>query len=147
MSNPSPVTPARGGNAGRYLFVFLLGLALGVVGLVMGLRTWQAGQDHFPESLMHVQQWHMNKLDEAAKANSCDATNTLPHLKAMRFMAEDLEDAFKDEADDERFTTAASKLRGTLDDALASPPLNCQGVSVVWKKLDEACKACHQDFR
>src|SRR5688572_16873103 len=49
MSNPSPVTPARGGNASRYLFVFLLGLVLGVVGVVMGMRAWDARRDHFHE--------------------------------------------------------------------------------------------------
>jgi cytochrome c556 len=147
MSNPSPVTPSRGSNAGRYLFVFLLGLVLGMVGLVMALRAWDARKDHFPEGLMHVQQWHMAQLDSAVKANSCDATATLPHLKALRMTAQDLENAFKDVADDERFKTAASQLRGDLDKALAQPPLNCPGVSTVAKQIGESCKACHQDFR
>lgn len=147
MSNPSPVTPARGGNASRYLFVFLLGLVIGAVGLVMAMRAWDARRDHFHDSVMHVQQWHFKQLDQAIKSNRCAATDTLPHLKSLRSMADDLEPAFPDLADDERFTNAASKLRGTLDSALASPPLNCQGVSVVAKELGEACKACHQDFR
>lgn len=147
MSNPSPVTPARRSSAGRYLFVFLLGLVMGVVGLVMGLRAWDARKDHFHESVMHVQQWHVKQLDQAVKNNRCAATDTLPHLKALRVMADDLEPAFPGDADDERFTTAASKLRGSLDDALASPPMNCPGVTAVVNKVGEACKACHQDFR
>ena len=149
MSNPSPgtVTPARGGNAGRYLFVFLLGLALGVIGVVMGLRAWDARRDHFHDSVMHVQQFHFKQLGNAVKSNRCGATDTLPHLKSLRVMADDLEPAFPELADDERFANAASNLRGTLDAALAAPPMNCPGVDAVTQKLGEACKACHQDFR
>ncbi|QSX78193.1 cytochrome c [Agrilutibacter solisilvae] len=147
MSNPSPVTPTRGGNASRYLFVFLLGLVLGVVAVVMGMRAWDARRDHFHGSVMQVQQWHLKQLDQAVTRNRCSATDTLPHLKSLRVMADDLEPAFPDLADDQRFADAASKLRETLDAALASPPMQCQGVGVVAQKVGEACKACHQDFR
>ena len=37
--------------------------------------------------------------------------------------------------------------RATLDAALASPPLGCEGVAQASKQIGEACKACHQDFR
>ncbi|GAB3355157.1 hypothetical protein [Lysobacter tyrosinilyticus] len=147
MSEPNPGTNVRKGNGSKYLFLFLLGLVVGAVAVVMGLRAWNARKDHFPESLMHVQGWHMGQLAKAVEQNRCAATDTLPHLKALRTTADDLERAFPSLADDQRFADAASKMRGTLDGALASPPLNCEGVAALNKNIGENCKACHQDFR
>ena len=79
--------------------------------------------------------------------NRCAATDVLPNLKALRVMADDLEPAFPDLADDQRFAEHASKMRARLDAALASPPLNCAGVGTTAQGIGETCKACHQDFR
>lgn len=147
MSNPDPAGTAGTRAGSRYLFLFLLGLVVGVVGVVMLLRALEARKDHFPESLMHVQEWHLDRLGEAVKQNRCSATDTLPHLKALRLTADDLEHAFPDLADDQRFSDAASRMRGAIDDALAAPPLSCAGVTAVAKEIGGSCKACHQDFR
>ena len=147
MSNPNPGTTARKSTGSKYLFLFLLGLVVGAVGVVMALRAWDARKDHFPESLMHVQGWHIAQLEKAVEQNRCAATDTLPHVKALRTTADDLERAFPGLADDKRFTDAASKLRGTLDGALTSPPMNCEGVAKLSKNIGADCKACHQDFR
>ena len=147
MSDPNPGATARKGNGSKYLFLFLLGLVVGAVAVVMALRAWDARKDHFPESLMHVQGWHAGQLGKALEQNRCAATDTLPHFKALRTTADDLERAFPGLADDKRFSDAASKLRGTLDGALASPPMNCEGVAALDKQIGADCKACHQDFR
>ncbi|MDR7098257.1 hypothetical protein J2X04_000604 [Lysobacter niabensis] len=147
MSDPNPGTAVRKGHGSKYLFLFLLGLVVGAVGVVMALRAWDARKDHFPESLMHVQDWHMDRLVKATEQNRCAATDTLPHLKALRMTADDIELAFPGLADDQRFADAASKLRGTLDGALTAPPMNCEGVAALAKDIGADCKACHQDFR
>ena len=134
-------------NAQRYLFLFLIGLAVGIVGTVMAMRAIDARQDHFPTGVMQVQNWHMGQLKANTEQNRCSATDTLPHLQALRTMATDIEPAFGDLRDDERFTKHASKLRATLDTALSSPPLNCAGVGTTLASIGEDCKACHQDFR
>lgn len=134
------------GNAPRYLFLFLIGLAVGIVGTVMGMRAWNARQDHFPTSVMQVQQWHMGQLKSNTEQNRCAATDTLPHLQALRMMANDIEPAFGDLREDARFMKHASDLRATLDGALSSPPLNCAGVGTTLASIGEDCKACHQDF-
>jgi len=131
----------------RYLFLFLLGLVVGTIGTVMAMRALDARRDHFPESVMHVQEWHMGQLKADIDQNRCNATDTLPHLRALRTTGDDLEAAFPDLADDQRFKDHAAKYRGTLDGALASPPLDCAGVGTTLKQVGEACKACHQDFR
>jgi hypothetical protein len=144
----TPTQPARKPSAaGRYLFVLLLGLIIGAVCTVMLLRALDARRDHFPESLMHVQQWHMNQLKAAVEGNRCAATDVLPHLQALRALGNDMEPGFPDLADDRRFKDHASKYRGALDAALANPPLNCAGAGTTLQDLGQACKACHQDFR
>ena len=137
----------RPSNAGRYLFLLLLGLVLGVVATVMAMRALEQRKDHFPEALMHVQQWHMGQLKGDMEQNRCNATDVLPHLQALRLSANDLEAAFPDLRDDARFKTAASAMRAAADKAVANPPLTCEGVGAAMKSLGESCKACHQDFR
>ncbi len=134
-------------NAQRYLFLFVIGLAVGIVGTVMAMRAIDARQDHFPPSVMQVQNWHMGQLKANTDQNHCAATDTLPHLQALRLMANDIEPAFGDLRDDARFKKHASDLRATLDSALASPPLNCAGVGTTLASIGEDCKSCHQDFR
>lgn len=141
-------TPApKPSHASRYLFLFLLGLVIGIVATVMAIRAIEARKDRFHEGVMHVQQWHLGQLKANFEQNRCGATDTLPHLQALRTMANDLEPAFPDLRDDQRFVQHASQLRAALDGALATPPLNCPGVSASASKINEACKACHQDFR
>ena len=137
----------RPSNAGRYLFLLILGLVLGVVATVMAMRALEQRKDHFPEALMHVQQWHMGQLKGDMEQNRCNATDVLPHLQALRLSANYLEAAFPDLRDDARFKTAASAMRAAADKAVANPPLTCEGVGAAMKSLGESCKACHQDFR
>ena len=145
--NTQPSDSRRTSNAKKYLFLFLVGLVIGVVATVMAMRAIQARMDHFPGSVMHVQEWHLGQLKRKVEQNRCAATDILPNLKALRTMADDLEPAFPDLADDKRFAEHASKMRARLDASLASPPLNCAGVDTTAREIGEACKACHQDFR
>ena len=135
------------GTGARYFFLFLVGLVAGVICTVMAMRALEARKDPFHESVMHVQQWHMAQLKANTEQNRCNATDTLPHLQALRTMADDIEPAMPDLRDDERFAKAASQLRAALDSARANPPLNCAGVGAAMKEIGAACKACHLVFR
>ncbi|MBJ6982957.1 hypothetical protein [Luteimonas sp. MC1572] len=159
MSTPPDTTPHAGpaSHAGkphsaavRYLFVFVLGLVLGVVAVVMLLRALEARktwQDHYPKATMHLLSAHSAQLRDALQANRCAATDVLPHLQALRVLGNDLEPAFADLRDDTRFATHAGKFRGAIDSALASPPLNCAGLKTTTEAIGADCKACHRDFR
>ena len=148
MSDANASTNAdRKGNGSRYLFLFLLGLVIGVIATVMAVRALDARKDHFPESVMHVQQWHLGQLKGNVKQNRCVPIDTLPHLQALRTMVNDIEPAFPGLRDDQRFIDHASKLRGSLDTALVSPPLGCEGVAKLASDIAADCKACHKDFR
>ncbi|MGY0798726.1 hypothetical protein ACW7G0_06720 [Lysobacter sp. A286] len=146
MTTPTPKTT----NGSKYIFLLLLGLVIGVLATVMALRAIESRkgwQDHFPHAAMHLMQAHAAQLGGSVKANRCAATDSLPHLQALRTVANDLEPAFPGLRDDRRFVEHAGNLRATLDSALASPPLNCEGLAKVTKSIGESCKACHQDFR
>ena len=145
-AKPNPKPSA----AGRYLFLFLLGLVLGIVAVVMLMRTLEGRktwQDHYPDAVMHLLSAHMGQLQGNLEANRCNPTDTLPHLQAMRSLGNDFEPALTALREDQRFIGHAGKFRATLDAALASPPLNCAGAGETAKAIGEACKACHQDFR
>lgn len=140
----------RPSNAGRYAFLFLFGLVLGAIAVVMLMRTLESrktAQDHFPEALMYVQQWHMGQLKADMEQNRCNATDILPHLQALRVTASDLDAAFPDLRDDTRFTNASAAMRAATDKAIGNPPLSCDAVGATMQAIGEACKACHQDFR
>ena len=134
-------------NAGRYLFLLILGLVLGAIATVMVMRALNERKDHFPDALMHVQQWHMGQLKADMEQNRCNATDVLPHLQALRMTANDLDAAFPELRDDQRFTAASTAMRATMDKAVSAPPLTCEGVGAAMKEIGESCKGCHQYFR
>ena len=129
--NQTPTNKPSGNAAARYLFLFLIGLAVGAVATVMAMRALDARKD----------------LYKNVEQNRCAATDTLPHLQTLRTMSNDIEVAFGDLREDARFAGHASDLRKSLDDVLASPPLACTGVEAALKQVGANCKACHQDFR
>jgi len=146
-STSKPATPSQ---SGRYVFVFLLGLMVGIIGLVLALRalesrkTWQ---DRYPIAVMQLMSAHVMQLGQLGEANRCTSADILPHLQALRLLGNDLEPAHGELASDRRFMAHASDFRGQLDQALAEPPHNCVLLNETRGQIGGACKACHQDFR
>ncbi len=145
MSSPDP--NRRPSAAARYLFLLVLGLALGAVATVMVLRALEQRKDHFPEALMQVQQWHMGQLKMDMEQNRCNPTDILPHLQALRMTSTDIDAAFADLREDTRFAAASSAMRATMDKVITNPPLTCEGLGAAMKQIGESCKGCHQDFK
>src|SRR3546814_14352702 len=84
-------------------------------------KTWQ---DHYPRAAMHLFDAHMAQLKASTEANRCGATDTLPHLQALRMVDNDLEPAFGDLGEDTRFATHPSDRPAVLTPPLAHPPPN-----------------------
>lgn len=140
--------PARTqSKASRYLLILILGLLLGVVATVMAMRAIQQRQDHFPGSLMTVLAKQSQLLGESRKQNRCAPSDVTPRLQTLRALSNDLDLAFPGLKDDPRFQQHASQFRATLNDALASPPIDCAALDSTLQKLGSDCKACHQDFK
>lgn len=143
-SQPETKKPSA---ASRYFFLFLIGLLVGAICTVMAMRALQARQDPFPHSVMHVMSKHAGQLADKVKENRCAATDTIPHVRTLRAMANDLELAFPGLADDARFKGHTSQFRADLDAALSAPPTDCAAASTLVEKVGADCKACHQDFK
>ncbi len=115
-----------------------------VLRAIEGRKSWQ---DRYPDAAMQVMDAHVQQLRATALANRCSASDVLPHLQTLRYLANDLEPALPGLKDDARFTGHAGKLRATLDGALSTPPLSCVGIQAAIKQISDDCSACHQDFR
>jgi len=150
MSHPPSTPNAAPSQTGRYLFVLLLGLFVGMIGVVMALRalesrkTWQ---DRYPGAVMQLMSTHATQLRLKADANRCTPSDLMPHLEALRILGNDLEPAFVELASDRRFMAHASDFRGQLNQILADPPHQCDALEQARNRIGGACKACHQDFR
>ena len=143
-SQPETKKPSA---ASRYFFLFLIGLVVGAICTVMAMRALQARQDPFPHSVMHVMGKHAGQLADKVKENRCAATDTIPHVRTLRAMANDLELTFPGLADDARFKSHTSQFRADLDAALSAPPTDCAAAATLVDKVGADCKACHQDFK
>lgn len=151
-TDPStPRAPRKAPSAGsRYLFVFLLGLVIGVVALVMLLRALDGRkdwQDHYPVATMQLMAAHSAQLRGKLAANRCGATDVLPHLHALRMLGNDLDPAFGELAENSRFAGHTGGFRATVDKALESPPMSCASLKGTLDAIGADCKACHTDFR
>lgn len=154
MPTPTPTpdraTPPRASSASRYLLVLLVGLFLGIIGVVMVLRaidgrkTWQ---DRYPQAVMQVMSAHTAQLGARIEANRCSGLDLVPHVESLRSLANDLEPAFPDLREDQRFAQHAGQLRARLDAVLAAPPQACAAAQAALQQVNEGCRACHQDFR
>ncbi|SEK99555.1 hypothetical protein SAMN05428989_1222 [Pseudoxanthomonas sp. GM95] len=133
-------------QASRFLFLFLLGLLVGAIATVMAMRALQARKDPFPHSVMHVMAKQTDVLKQNIAQNRCTTSDALPRLQTLRAVGNDLEAAFPDLAEDQRFVTHASQLRATLDGALSAPPVGCPDTQATLAKVNDSCKACHDDF-
>lgn len=147
MSTAPDSTPRPPGHARRYLILFVLGLVVGAFGAVSLMNALNARRDHFPESLMFVQQAQVGMLKQTLQANRCTASDVVPKLQTLRALAGQLEIAFPDDASDARFQQHASDFRATLDGALSSPPISCAALGDALNRIGNDCKACHQDFK
>ena len=142
--------PAKPNPNARYLFLLLIGLVLGIVGTVMTLQAIESGKswrDRYPMATMHLLQAHSAQLGAKLDGNRCEVTDSLPHLQALRTLANDLEPAFPSLADDARFAGHAAAMRASLDRALASPPAGCEALKEAASTVGKSCRDCHQDFR
>lgn len=145
MNQPAP--PRRHSAAYRYLLVGVLGLLVGLVATIMVARAIQARQDPFPDALMHVMNRQVQLLHDAQAQNRCSLADSVPRLQTLRSLSNDVDLAFPTLKDSQGFQQHASRLRATLNQALAAPPADCIAMGKLVEKIQSDCQACHQDFR
>jgi cytochrome c556 len=132
----------------RYILMILIGIALGAFGTVAVLNALRAGTA-FPRGVMAVSGHHMAGMRDAVLASPCQPQQVTRRLQALRMLADDIEPAFlPDGMTDPTFSRYAGDLRTRLDAALARvPAAECRDLSIELGNVNDACKACHRDYR
>lgn len=124
----------------------MLGILIGLVCTVMVARVLQARRNPVPDSLMQVMAYQLRALQPGA-GGGCNLTRQRARLQSLRLLADELEPAFPDIGEDRRFGEHASALRTVLDQAQRTPPADCAALAAVRPQINDACEACHRDFR
>ena len=130
----------------RYALMIVLGLVIGIAGTVAAMNARNSGP-HLPESLMHMQTFHIRALDKNAAKNHCAVSDNLPHLQALRMLSNDIEPIFLPIEKEQDFRQKAGDMRASLDALLATPPADCAATRAAEDKIGKGCKACHDEFR
>lgn len=130
----------------RYALLIVLGLVMGIAGTVMAMSARNQGP-HLPQSLMHMQAFHMQALDANIKQNHCTVTDNLPHLQTLRALSNDVEPVFLPIEKEQDFRQKASNLRASIDTLIAAPPADCAALGAAMTRIGHECKACHDEFK
>lgn len=141
-----PAPPTEQSRASRYAFLLVLGTLIGLVCTVMVARVLQARRNPVPDSLMQVMAYQVRAL-QADADGGCNSTRQRARLQSLRLLAGELEPAFPDIGEDRRFGEHASALRTVLDQVRRTPPADCAALAAVRTQINDACEACHRDFR
>ncbi|NIK32337.1 hypothetical protein FHY15_001467 [Xanthomonas arboricola] len=141
-----PAPPTEQSRASRYAFLLVLGILIGLVCTVMVARVLQAKRNPVPDSLMQVMAYQLRALQPGA-GGGCNLTRQRARLQSLRLLADELEPAFPDIGEDRRFGEHASALRTFLDQAQRTPPADCAALAALRPQINDACEACHRDFR
>ncbi len=130
----------------RYALLIVLGLVIGIAGTVAAMNARNSGP-HLPESLMHMQTFHVRALNKNIEQKRCAISDSLPHLQALRALSNDIEPIFLPIEKEQDFRQKASDMRASLDALLATPPADCPAARTGLSRVERSCKACHDEFR
>ena len=128
----------------RALLLLVLGLILGAMGATLAVNALRQ-RDAYPRSVMTVMAHHAGALHLALRARQCDAAASATHLGRMQVMTAEILPAFP--GVDPPFRDGVDKLRQSIDTAVAAAPRDCPAMQQALKPIDDACDACHRQYR
>lgn len=136
-----PVPPSGAMNGSRMLALLLVGLGIGIVGTVTTLSAL-ARRANYGDGLMAVLQAEFGQLRQQARRGAqCTLDETERARSRLALLATDIPRAFP---------TAGSAMHKMSDELLAvavAPIADCAALPGRIATIDEACKACHSQFR
>jgi cytochrome c556 len=125
------------------LFAAALLLLGGVAG--NGIARYSAAQHRHTRAVMTLAAFHFDRLDAAAKAGQCTAF-VEERERLFRVYSELILAFPKTYAQDAQFHKRADALRDAVHPDLAATG-ECSTAVADVKKIDDACDACHQEYR
>jgi cytochrome c556 len=109
------------------------------------LTRFSAAQHQHTRAVMTLAQFHFDRLSNAAKAGQC-STFVEERERLFRIYGELLEAFPKAYAQDAEFHKRADALRAAVHPDLGATG-ECSTAVADAKKIDQACDACHQEYR
>jgi cytochrome c556 len=128
----------------RALLLLLLGLAVGAIAASFAGNALRQ-RDTYPRAVMDLMQHHIGTLGGSIRARQCDASASIGHLQRLQSAATEIGQAFPDA--DQAFYDGAAKLETALRGAVQAAPAGCPALQAALKPVDEACEACHRQYR
>jgi cytochrome c556 len=131
----------------KSVILMVLGLVIGAFGAVTALSALQRGTP-LSKGMMSVMDHHLAALREMPPDGTCRAAEIQPHLRMLRALSDDMDDAFLPSGgDDALFERRIDDFAARADAAIASAPSDCAALSTVTAQIGDSCKGCHRDFR
>lgn len=127
--------------------IILFAAALLLMGAVAGngITRYSAARHQHTRAVMALAQFHFDRLSAAAKSGQCSAF-VEERERLFRVYGELLEAFPKAYAQDAEFHKRAEALREAVHPDLAATG-ECSNAGADAKKIDDACDACHQEYR
>lgn len=129
----------------RAALLVLLGLAIGIIGTVFAMNALRERSNPMPHAVMSTLGFHRHQLQQAIKAQHCDAEENLNQLRHLAFAADDIAAAFPDVP--QPFLDNAKHLNTAVQNVLSTAPADCPALAAALKPVDATCEECHRQYR
>lgn len=140
QERPRPATPGAVSGA-RVLALLVVGLGIGVLGTVVSMSALSRRAD-YGDGLMAVLQAEFGQLRrEARRGSQCTLDEGERARSRLALLSADIPRAF---------TGGGSAMREMSDDLLAvtvAPLTDCAALPARITAINQACNACHTQFR
>ena len=129
----------------RFAITLLIGLMIGVLGTSSALNALR--QAHvLPRSLMVLIDHHQRSVNAELAAPSCSTKAVRHHFARLNTLGADIDTVFAT-SKDATFLRYAADLQAATSAALHTMATSCAELTLVATRVDDACDACHRDYR
>lgn len=129
----------------RYLFCLLGGALIGALFALTAANSLQR-RNAWPRAIMHVMQHELGQSRENARQGRCNDPSMRAAQAHLALLSDDVERALLDPgAKDRVFGKYAQDLRNAV--AAWDVNADCPHQAARLGEIDQACDACHRDYR
>lgn len=131
----------------RHLALLLIGLFLGGMGSMTALRALQARHAQ-PRALMTLIEQQQRRLQSEAGSETCNGQMLATRLTTLRTLSGLIDETFAG-SHDALFVRYRQSLDAAVNDAHAQAASSdaCAALHERLARIEDACDACHRDFR
>lgn len=129
----------------RVVITLLIGLLIGVIGTSSALNTLRRAHA-LPRGLMVLINFHQHHVNKDLAGPDCSAKTVRHHLARLNTLSGDIDAVFA-ASGDPIFERYAADFRAATSAALNTSAASCAALAPAAARIDDACDACHRDYR